>query len=109
MFYYISGKLALLEPNLAVLDVGGIGYKLTVSGTTYDTMPPNRSVKEPPLVLLYTHFAVREDDVELFGFYDKDELESFKLLTSISGVGPKVALAILSAVTPSRLAGDAGL
>jgi len=50
MFYYLCGKLTHLEANLAVIDVGGVGYKLTVSGTTYDAMPPNRSVSEPPTV-----------------------------------------------------------
>ena len=54
MFYYISGKLAHLESGIAVIDAGGVGYKLTISGTTFDAMPPNRSVKEPPNVLLYT-------------------------------------------------------
>lgn len=104
MFYYISGKLALLEPNLAVLDVGGIGYKLTVSGTTYDAMPPNRSVKEPPTVKLYTHLAVREDDIELFGFATETELATFKLLITVSGVGPKAAMSILSFLTPEKFA-----
>ena len=60
MFYFISGKLVRLEPTFAVLDVGGVGYKLTVSGTTYDAMPP-RSVTAPPQVHAYTHLAVRED------------------------------------------------
>ena len=54
MFYYISGKLAHLETGVAVIDAAGVGYKLTISGTTYDAMPPNRSVKEPPTVKLYT-------------------------------------------------------
>ncbi len=104
MFHYISGKLALLEPNLAVLDVHGVGYKLTVSGTTYEAMPPNRSVKEPPTVKLYTHLAVREDDIELFGFATETELATFRLLITVSGVGPKAAMSILSLLTPEKFA-----
>ena len=104
MFYYIKGTLTHLESGIAVLDVGGVGYKLTVSGTTYDAMPPNRSVKEPPTVLLYTYMAVREDGIELFGFATETELSSFKLLISVSGVGPKAAMSILSLLSPEKFA-----
>ncbi len=104
MFYYISGRLALLETGIAVLDVGGVGYKLTISGTTYEAMPPSRSVKDPPTVKLYTYLAVREDDIELFGFATETELSSFKLLISVSGVGPKAAMSILSLLTPEKFA-----
>ena len=104
MFYYISGKLAHLETGFAVLDAGGVGYKLSISGTTYDAMPPNRSVKEPPTVLLYTYMAVREDGIELFGFASETELASFKMLISVSGVGPKAAMSILSLLTPEKFA-----
>ncbi len=104
MFYYISGKLARLESGVAVLDAGGVGYKLTISGTTYDAMPPNRSVKEQPTVLLYTYMAVREDGIELFGFATETELASFKLLISVSGVGPKAAMSILSLLSPEKFA-----
>jgi len=104
MFYYLNGKLTHLEANLAVIDVGGVGYKLTISGTTYDAMPPNRSVSEPPTVRLYTYMAVREDGIELFGFASETELSSFKLLISVSGVGPKAAMSILSLLTPEKFA-----
>ncbi len=104
MFYYIKGALVHLEAGLAVLDVGGVGYKLTISGTTYDSMPPNRSVKEPPTVLLYTYLAIREDDIELFGFASETELSSFKLLLTVSGVGPKAAMSILSLLSPEKFA-----
>ena len=103
MFYYISGSLTHLESNLAVLDVGGVGYKLTVSGTTYDAMPP-RSYSNPPTVKLFTYLAVREDDMELFGFATQTELASFKMLLSVSGVGPKAAMSILSLLTPEKFA-----
>ena len=104
MFYYLCGKLTYLENALAVIDVGGVGYKLTVSGTTYDAMPASRSVKDPPTVKLFTHMAVREDDIELFGFATETELSTFKLLITVSGVGPKAAMSILSFLTPEKFA-----
>ena len=104
MFYYLCGKLAHLEPGVAVIDCGGVGYKLSISGTTYDAMPSNRSANEPPIVKLYTHLAVREDEVELFGFAKQTELATFKLLLTVSGVGPKAALSILSYLTPEKFA-----
>ena len=104
MFYYLQGNLAYTDLTTAVIDVGGVGYKLTVSGTTYNAMPPFRSVKEAPTVCLYTYLAVREDGIELFGFATEHELASFKLLISVSGVGPKAAMAILSLLTPEQFA-----
>ena len=104
MFYYISGKLALLDPGFAVVDAGGVGYRLTITQTTYDAMPPRLTVEEAPTVRLYTYMAVREDGVELFGFATEEELSSFKLLITVSGVGPKAAIAILSLLTPAKLA-----
>ena len=108
MFYFISGKLALLEREqdrgFAVIDAGGVGYKLTVSGTTYDRMPPHLSVDQPPTVKLFTYMAVREDGVELYGFSTTEELSAFKMLISVSGVGPKVALSVLSLLTPEKFA-----
>ncbi len=103
MFYYIKGKLVHLEPTFAVVDVGGVGYKLTVSGTTYEAMPP-RSLTDPPQVTLYTHLAVREDDIELYGFATQAELSSFRMLLTVSGVGPKAALAVLSLLSPEKFA-----
>ena len=104
MFYYLCGKLALLKNDLAVIDVGGVGYKLTISGTTYEAMPANRSVKDPPTIKLFTYLAVREDGIELFGFATETELATFKLLITVSGVGPKAAMAILSHLTPEKFA-----
>lgn len=104
MFYYISGKLALLDPGFAVVDAGGVGYRLTITQTTYDAMPPRLTVEEAPTVRLYTYMAVREDGVELFGFATVEELASFRLLITVSGVGPKAAIAILSLLTPAKLA-----
>ncbi len=104
MFYYIRGALVAAESTYAVIDVGGVGYKLTISQITREALPPFRSVKEPPTVMLYTHFSVREDGVELFGFRDEEELSTFRILTSVSGVGPKAAMSILSTLTPAKLA-----
>jgi Holliday junction DNA helicase RuvA len=104
MFYYISGKLTYLEPNTAVVDAGGVGYKLTISQSTYAKMPAHRSVDTPPQVQLFTHMAVREDGIELFGFASEEELDSFKLLITVSGVGPKAAISILSLLSPQKLA-----
>lgn len=104
MFYYLCGKLALLKNDLAVIDVGGVGYSLTISGTTYEAMPANRSVKDPPTIKLFTHMAVREDGIELFGFATETELATFRLLITVSGVGPKAAMAILSHLSPEKFA-----
>ncbi len=103
MFYYISGKLALASPSIAVIDVGGIGYKLTISENTYNSLPP-RHTQESPSVKLFTCMAVREDDIELFGFHSEAELSSFKMLIGVSGVGPKAAISILSLLTPEKFA-----
>ncbi|MBO5845834.1 MAG: Holliday junction branch migration protein RuvA [Clostridia bacterium] len=104
MFYYIRGKLAHLDPAYAVIDAGGVGYKLTISASTHSQMPPHRSVSERPEVTLYSYMAVREDGIELFGFATEEELDSFKLLITVSGVGPKAAISILSLLSPQKLA-----
>ena len=104
MFYYISGKLVHLDPAFAVVDAGGVGYKLTISGTTHAAMPHHLTVDKAPEVKLYTYMAVREDGIELFGFASEDELSSFKLLITVSGIGPKAAISILSELTPAKLA-----
>ena len=104
MFYYISGKLAMANPTTAVIDAGGVGYKLTISATTHDAMPAHLTTAEDPEVKLYTYMAVREDGVELFGFGTHEELAAFKMLTSVSGVGPKAAMSILSVFTPEKFA-----
>lgn len=96
MFYHISGELVAVESNMAVVDCNGVGYCLTVSLNT------QRYLKNPgQKVKLLTHFAVREDGVELFGFYEQEERDMFKLLITVSGVGPKAAINIMSALTPS--------
>ena len=103
MFYYISGKLAMANPTTAVIDAGGVGYKLTISENTYNALPPRHTV-ESPTAKLFTYMAVREDGIELFGFASEQELSSFKLLLTVSGVGPKAAISILSLLTPEKFA-----
>ncbi len=100
MFYYLNGNLAHCEAGLCVIDCGGVGYKLTVSLTTSATL----TAKLGKAVKLYTHMAVREDGIELFGFASPEERECFNLLISVSGVGPRAAINILSIMTPDKLA-----
>ena len=101
MFYFISGKLAHLDKSFAVIDACGVGYKLSISGNTYFEIQRSQSTSA---VKLFTHMAVREDGVELFGFINEEELSSFKMLIGVSGVGPKAAISILSQLSPSKLA-----
>ena len=99
MFYYISGELAYKDLNNCVIDCGGVGYKLSISRITSDSL----SSKIGQKVKLFTYLAVREDGIELFGFGSDDERACFNRLTSVSGVGPKVAMGILSVMTPNNL------
>ena len=100
MFYYLCGELAHREGNICVIDCGGVGYKLTISMITADSLLSKLGKK----VKLYTHLAVREDGVEMFGFGSIEERECFNKLISVSGIGPKVALSILSTHSPEKLA-----
>ena len=102
MYYYIRGELVASTLNMAVVDAGGVGYKMTVSENTYRSLP--RRTDKNPTVTLYTYLSVREDGVELFGFESERELSSFKMLLSVSGVGPKAAMSILSLLTPEKFA-----
>lgn len=104
MFYYIKGILATAAPGYAVIDAGGVGYKMIISENTYRALPPRHSATTPPQATLYTYLSVREDGVELFGFGSESELSSFKMLLSVSGVGPKAAMSILSLLTPEKFA-----
>ena len=100
MFYYLCGELAYREGNICVIDCGGVGYKLTISAITADELVSKLGKQ----VKIYTHMAVREDGIELFGFGSTEERECFNKLISVSGIGPKVALSILSTYTPEKLA-----
>ena len=98
MYYYLNGELAYRDTNTCVIDCAGVGYKLTVSLITSDALTTKMGQK----VKLYTHLAVREDGVELFGFGSNEERACFNNLISVSGVGPKAAMSILSIMTPDR-------
>lgn len=97
MIYSVHGKLIAKEPSMAVVECGGVGYGCR---TTFTTLGQLGAIGET--VFLYTALSVREDAAELFGFATQQELQCFQLLTSVSGVGPKAALTILSDLTPDR-------
>jgi Holliday junction DNA helicase RuvA len=98
MITHLSGKLILKTPALIVVEVGSVGFDVQVSLNTYENIGPEGSK-----VSLHTHLHVREDAVQLFGFSDASERAMFRELISVSGVGPKLALAALSGMTASRM------
>ena len=99
MIYSVRGKLIHADPKLAVVECGGVGLACQITINTAKQLP---SIGNE--VMLYTMMNVREDAIELFGFAQQEELSSFKMLTTVSGVGPKVGIAILSELTPERVA-----
>ena len=99
MFYSLNGDLIHMEPGFAVVECSGVGYKCFTTLNTQKSLP-NIGTK----IMLYTHLNVREDAMDLFGFSTKNELSCFKMLTSVSGVGAKVGLAILSELTYEQVA-----
>ena len=98
MFHYISGTVAALDQNLAVLDAGGVGYALHTTTTSQRDLTPGERGK------LFTYNVIREDCFDLYGFSTLGEKRCFELLIGVSGVGPKAALSILSSTTPEGLA-----
>lgn len=98
MLYFLKGITAALEPGLAVIECAGVGYACKTTSFTLSGLQPGKPAT------LYTHLSVREDGIELYGFGTKEEKRLFLQLTSVSGVGPKAALSILSTTTPSQLA-----
>ena len=98
MFYYLNGIVAEMEANLAVIDCGGVGYACATTNYTLSQLKKGEKAR------LYTYMNVREDAVELYGFASQSELNSFKMLIGVSGVGPKAALAVLSSTSPQNLA-----
>lgn len=99
MYHYFSGTLAEMGPDYAVIDCSGVGYKLTVSANTFGKI----AGKVGAPVKLYAYLSVREDAQELFGFFTEEEKDSFCLLITVSGIGPKAAMAILSVLSPEKL------
>ena len=98
MIYSVRGDLILMDAGYAVVECGGVGYRVQTSINTQKQLKLNSEV------MLYTHMNVREDAMELFGFATKSELSMFKMLIGITGVGPKVALAILSELSSEQIA-----
>ena len=98
MFYYLSGTVAHIEPYLAVIDCGGVGYACRTTNYTLSALKKGEKGK------VFTFLNVREDAMELYGFSTAEELRLFQQLISVSGVGPKAALSILSSSTPANLA-----
>ena len=91
MLYYVSGTVAILEPGLAVIDCGGVGYGCRVTAYTAAQLKPNQKAR------LYITEAIREDAYDIYGFINREEQRCYELLTSVNGVGPKAAMAILAA------------
>ena len=104
MIYSLNGELLCTDAlaGSAVIECAGVGYKVTIPANTLTKLPP--VTDRSPRVRLYTHMQVREDGVELFGFSTEEELSMFRMLISVSGVGPKAAISILSLMTPEKLA-----
>lgn len=98
MIYSVRGNLILMDAGFAVIECVGVGYRVQTSLTTQKQLKLNTET------MLYTYMNVREDAMELFGFASKGELNTFKMLIGITGVGPKVALAILSDLTSEQIA-----
>ena len=96
MLYYVSGNVALLEPGLAVIDCGGVGYGCRITAYTAGQLKLNQTAR------LYITESIREDAYDLYGFISKEEQHCYELLTSVNGVGPKAAMAILSSGGPQN-------
>jgi Holliday junction DNA helicase RuvA len=96
MIYYVSGQVTILEPGLAVIDCGGVGYGCRVTAYTAGQLKLNQNAR------LYITESIREDAHDLYGFISKEEQRCYELLTSVNGVGPKAAMAILSAGGPQN-------
>ncbi|WP_412069448.1 Holliday junction branch migration protein RuvA [Rubrivirga sp. IMCC43871] len=109
MYAYVSGVLADKKPTEAIIEAGGIGYRLLIPASSFEKLPAVGSAAK-----LVTTFVVREDSQTLYGFATEAEQTAFETLTAVSGVGPKLGLAALSAMSPSELrdtvvAGDAAM
>ena len=107
MIGFLSGKIISVKPTQVLLDINGVGYQVFISISTFEKISESSSVS------LFIHTHVREDAISLFGFYSEQEKEMFEMLISINGIGPKVALSILSGISVDDLSdailkGDVG-
>lgn len=98
MYAYFKGKIAAKEPDLVIVEVNGIGYNIRISAGTASLLPPVGEEAK-----LYTYTSVREDAISLYGFLTKDDLDMFKLLIGVNGIGPKGGQSILSVMSPDDL------
>ena len=98
MYAYFRGKIAAKEPELVIVDVNGVGYNIRISAGTAALLPPVGEETK-----LYTYTSVREDAITLYGFLTKDDLDIFKLLIGVNGIGPKGGQSILSVMSPDDL------
>ena len=96
MLYYVSGTVAILEPGLAVIDCGGVGYGCRITAYTASQLKLDKPAR------LYITESIREDAFDLYGFISREEQRCYELLTSVNGVGPKAAMAILSSGGPQN-------
>ena len=96
MFYYLNGEIALIDDNIAVVDCAGVGYACHSTTYTLSKLRVGQKAK------LFTYCNIREDAFDIFGFSTREELRCFQMLIGVTGVGPKAAQAILSAVSPER-------
>ena len=98
MYEYLSGKVDYISEDYVVIDISGVGYRVFTSGNTIKNLKTGAAAK------IYTHLIVKEDDLVLYGFSTRDELGMFKLLLSVSGVGPKAGVSLLNQYKASELA-----
>ena len=98
MIHSVRGTLIYTDPKTAVVDCGGVGFRCNATHKTLAQLPPIGGE-----VILYTYLAVREDAMDLYGFYTPDELDFFKLIIGVNGIGPKLGISILSDFTPEQL------
>ncbi|MBR5190605.1 MAG: Holliday junction branch migration protein RuvA [Clostridia bacterium] len=99
MIYSVTGNVVDFDANIVCVDVNGVAFRCMTTLTT-----SQKCASMGMKVTLYTYLNVREDAMELFGFYDKTEMDCFKMLITVNGVGPKMGLAILSELTPDKIA-----
>ncbi len=98
MINSLHGKLVYSDKDTAIVECGGVGFKCNIGYNTFTKLPKINSD-----VFIYTFMSVKEDAIDLFGFYSADELDCFKMLISVSGVGPKMGIALLSEFSPDKI------